>query len=219
MLLGAGCSVLSAVCSLWNIMVGAEGADLAARAPSHCASVHQLGHVPGRTCKQGCGQGAARAVGKPQGPGLFNPLPAPSCQGWQIYSSMQQFLLPGCFSLMEPALGEGCSTWDARLQPSSLGTQAVAVPRGGCHQPGGTGSILSPVPAAALSLMTSSACLSPQLTLLCRLIKLHTLRNAAAKGCCSLTGVQCRLGNAHIHVFKYIYLPIDAHAPEHTRTC
>lgn len=130
MLLGAGCSALSAVCSLWNIMVGAEGADLAARAPSHCASVHQLGHVPGRTCKQGCGQGAARAVGKPQGPGLGNPLPAPSCQGWQIYSSMQAAAIPAPWLLFADGAGPGRG-----LQHVGCSSSAVFPGDSGCRCP------------------------------------------------------------------------------------
>lgn len=64
----------------------------------------------------------------------------------------------------------------------SWGLRLSLSPAGAAISPGGQGSILSPVPAAVPSLMTSSACLSPQLTLPCRLIRLHTLRNAAAKG-------------------------------------
>lgn len=45
---------------------------------------------------------------------------------------------PWLLLLMELALGEGYSMWDAHLQPSFLGTQAVIVPCRGCHQPGGT---------------------------------------------------------------------------------
>lgn len=65
MLLGAGCSVLSAACSLWNLMVGAEGAAFAARASSRCARVQQQGHGPGGRCKQGCGQAAGSRAWHP----------------------------------------------------------------------------------------------------------------------------------------------------------
>lgn len=153
------------------------------------------------------------------------PSASPILPGLADYSSTQATAIPAPWLplLMEPALGEAASTWDTHLQPSSLGTQAVTVPRGGCHQPGGTGSILSSVPATVLSLMTISACLSPQLTLLCRLIRLHTLRNAAAKGCCSLTGVQRRLGDAHLYVCIciciYLYISPQMHFLLSTRMC
>lgn len=78
MLLGAGCSVPSAVCSLWNLMVETEGAALAARPASHCASVHQQGHVPGggvqagpwAGCRQGCRQVNRYPSASPILPGL-----------------------------------------------------------------------------------------------------------------------------------------------------
>lgn len=64
----------------------------------------------------------------------------------------------------------------------SWGLRLSLSPAGAAISPGGQGSLLSPVPAAVPSLMTSSTCLSPQSTLLCRLIRLHTLSNAAAEG-------------------------------------
>lgn len=55
MLPGAGCSVPAAACSLWNLMVGAEGAA-SQTGHRHAPSVHQQGHVLGGGCRQGCRQ-------------------------------------------------------------------------------------------------------------------------------------------------------------------
>ena len=83
-------------------------------------------------------EGASRAAGRVQVSHQVQGS-APLCQGWQIYSSTQEAAIPNpwLLLLMEPTLGKGSSTWDAHLQPSSPGTPAVTVPRGGCHQPGG----------------------------------------------------------------------------------
>lgn len=97
----------------------------------------------------------------------------------------------------------------------SWGLRLSLSPAGAAISPRGQGSILSLVPAAVPSLMMSSACLSPQLTLLCRLIRLHTLRNAAAKGMLQSHRLRDAQGDLCVCLCVCVHLPTAALAPAH----
>lgn len=166
--------------------------------------------MPWTGCKQGCREAT--------GSRAAYPLPALPLEVWQIDSSVQTRAIPTpCLpSLMELALGESCSVWDAHAQPSFLGTQAVTVPCGGCHQPGGTRQSLGTCSSACLNDELSLMSV-PQLTLPCRLIRLHTLGKAAARGL--LQSPRRAQGCTGSSLCVCLRVPTAALGPAHTHAC